>query len=68
MKLYPLGGVKNKPNTNPIQSQYKPNPRKAKDELKKCYNNELQRFCPDDGKKANPIQTRFKPNFTYPEV
>ncbi len=46
----------------PNQTQFKANLRKAKNEPKKCYNNELQRFCPGGAKKSNPIQTQNKPN------
>ena len=45
----------------PNQTQFKPDPGKVENEPKKCYNNELQRFCPDVVKKTNPIQTQFKP-------
>ena len=47
--------------------QNKPNSRKAKNERKKCYNNELQRFYPDarvsKQSQFKPKQTQFKTNY-----
>jgi len=49
--------------TNPIQTQFKPNCQKAKNEPKKCFNNELQKISPLTGQKnkpnSNPKQTQF---------
>ena len=71
--LWLYKSLKNKPNSKPIQSQNKPNCRKPKNEHKKCYNNELQRFCPacrakkqsQNKPNSNPIQSQFKPNFNW---